>query len=84
MFSKAPIAQISLLGSLLSDAVQSNRQWKIERMLEESTTDCLITLIPRDPTEDISITLWVGHMDGLQMNDIFELRLKWSSLPSHL
>jgi hypothetical protein len=84
MYSQAPTSQIALLGTLLSDAVQNSRQWAMERNLGEKTTDCVTTLIPKDPTEDISVTLWVGRMEGLQMNDVFRLRPKWSSLPSHL
>lgn len=71
MFSQAPTSQIPLLGSLFSDAVQSSRQWAIERRVEESTTDCLTTFIPEDPIEDISILLpsiWDCSL-GLQTNN---------------
>lgn len=50
MFSKAPISQIPLLGNLLSDAVQTSHHWRMERSLGEPTTDCLTTMIPKDPT----------------------------------
>lgn len=83
MYSKAPVDQILLLGDLLSKAVRSSRQWKIERRLGESTTDCLTTIIPEDTAQDISVTLWVGQEAGLQMNDTFSLVPKWTSLPSH-
>ncbi len=84
MLSKSPISQIPLLGNLLSDAVQTSHHWRMERSLEEPTTDCLTTMIPKDPTQDISITLWVGPETGDQMTNIFMLRPTWSSLPSHL
>lgn len=64
MFSKAPISQIPLLGNLLFDAVQTSHHWRMERSLGEPTTDCLTTMIPEDPTQDISITLWVGPGTG--------------------
>jgi hypothetical protein len=79
MFSKAPTSQIPFLGNLLSDAVQTSHQWKMERELAEPTTDCLTTMIPKNPTQDISITLWVGQETGDQMIDIFKLRPTWSS-----
>ncbi|EFW18096.1 predicted protein [Coccidioides posadasii str. Silveira] len=78
-----PRSQISLLGDLLSDAVHISRQWDIERSLGKPTTDCLTTLIPKDPTQDISITLWVGQEAGLQINNTFNLVPKWTSLPTH-
>ena len=84
MFSKAPISQIPLLGNLLSDAVQTSHHWNMERSLGEPTTDCLTTMIPKDPTQDISITLWVGPERGDQMTNVFKLGPTWSSLPSHL
>ena len=74
MFLKAPISQIPLLGNLLSDAVQTSHHWRMERSLGEPTTDCLTTMIPKDPTQDISITLWVGPETGDQMINIFKLR----------
>ncbi|MCJ1344894.1 hypothetical protein MMC31_003099 [Peltigera leucophlebia] len=74
MFSKAPVSKIPLLGSLLSDAVKTSHNWKMERSLGEPTTECLTTMIPRDPTQDISMTLWVGPETGGQIIDVFELR----------
>ena len=40
MYSNGPISQISLFGELLSNAIQSSHQWKKERDLGESTTNC--------------------------------------------
>ncbi len=79
MFSKAPTDRIPLLGKLLSDAVQTSYQWKMERELAEQTTDCLTTMIPKDQNQDISITLWIGQETGDQMIDAFKLRPTWSS-----
>ncbi len=73
MSSKAPISQISLLGNLLSDAVHNSHHWKMERSLGEPTTDCLSTMIFKDPTQDISINLWVGPERGDQMTNVFKL-----------
>ncbi|KAH1297215.1 hypothetical protein KXW28_009155 [Aspergillus fumigatus] len=84
MYSKAPTERVALLGDLLSEAVQSSRQWQMERSLEETTTDCITTLVPKNPSQDISITLWVGQEAGLRMNDVFRLVPKWTSSPSHV
>lgn len=79
MFSKAPTSQIALLGSLLSNAVQASKQWEIERKQEEPTTECLTTLIPEGKNEDISITLWVGRREGLQVLELLKLQWTWSA-----
>lgn len=84
MFSKTSISQISLLGNLLPDAVQTSHHWEMERTLGEKTTDCLTTMIPQDRNQDIFITLWVGLEAGLRLNDIFNLRPTWSSSHGHL
>lgn len=84
MFSKAPTSEISLLGSLLSNAVQTSKQWEIERRRAEPTTECLTTLIPKGENEDISLTLWVGRREGLQVLELLKLQRTWSALPSHL
>ena len=73
-FSEAPTSQIPLVGGLLSDAVQSSRQWRWERNLGgRSTTDCLNALIPKNRSQDISITLLVGHEKGLELIEKFQL-----------
>ena len=84
MFSKAPIGQILLLGDLLSKALQSSHHWAMERRLRELTTDCVTTMIPKDRSQDVSITLWVGPEAGLLLNDMFSLRKTWSSSHGHL
>lgn len=72
--SEAPISQIPLVGDLLFDAVQSSRQWRWERDLGgKSTTDCLNALIPKNRSQDISITLTVGHEKGLDLIEKFQL-----------
>ena len=83
MFSKAPTSQIPLLTNFLLDAIQNSVQWKKERELGESTTDCLTTMIPKDPDQDISISLWVGRVEGYQINDMIMLQRTWSAGHSH-
>ena len=83
MFSKAPVNRVHLLGNLLLDAMQNSRQWKNERVRGEPTTECLTTMFPEDPDQDISITLWVGRMEGLQMNEMIMLQRTWSAWQSH-
>jgi len=83
MFSKAPTSQLSLLSDLLPDAIQNSHQWKKERELGEPTTDCLTTMIPEDPDQDISISLWVGRKEGYQINQMIMLQRTWSAWHSH-
>ena len=72
--SEAPTSQIPLVGGLLSDAVQSSRRWRWERNVGgRSTTDCLNALIPKNRSQDISITLLVGHEKGLELIEKFQL-----------
>lgn len=73
--SEAPTSQISLLGNLLFDAVQSGHQWKWERNIGvRSTTDCLNALIPKDRSQDISITLLVSYEKGLDLIKLLKLK----------
>jgi hypothetical protein len=84
MYSNAPIHLIPQLGDLLAEAIRSSHQWKVERAMGESKTACLTTIIPKYPTQDISITLWVGAEAGHQLNDRFNLVPKWTSLSNHV
>lgn len=72
--SEAPINQIWRLGERLSEAVESSHQWKWERNLGGSTTDCLNVLVPSN-RHDITITLVVGHDKGLELIDKFMLKI---------
>lgn len=47
--------------------MKTSAQWKQERDVGLATTDCLIALIPRNKSEDISINLTVGHKKGLEL-----------------
>lgn len=73
--SKAPISQMWLLGERLFEAIQSSNQWKLERDLGGSTTDCLNALLPKDWSQDISITLVVGREKGVELVNKFNLSL---------
>ncbi|KAH7378965.1 hypothetical protein BKA64DRAFT_648391 [Cadophora sp. MPI-SDFR-AT-0126] len=79
MYSNGPISQVSSFGELLSNAIQSSNQWKKERELGESTTNCWTTMIPRDPNQDISITIWLGRKDGHRVNVALMVEPTWSS-----
>jgi hypothetical protein len=79
-YSNAPMYLIPQLGDLLAEAIRSSHQWKVERAIGESKTVCLTTIIPKDPTRDVSITLWVGAEAGHQLNDKFNLVPKWDIL----
>jgi len=72
-YSEAPISQIWLLGERLLEAVQSSHQWKWERDLGGLATDCLNALVPKNRSQDISITLVVGHEKGAELIEKFKL-----------
>lgn len=82
MYSNGPIGLVSFFGELLSNAIQSSRQWKNERALGESTTNCWTTMIPKDPNQDISITMWLGRKDGYRVIEALMVEPTWSSLSS--
>ena len=84
MFSKTSIDQTSLLNDLLSNVVQSNHHWAIERTFEKLTTDCLITMISKNRTQNVFVTLWIDSKTGLQILRDLNLQQTWSSSQSHL
>ncbi|KAH8595129.1 hypothetical protein B0O99DRAFT_672318 [Bisporella sp. PMI_857] len=71
--SEAPIRLMPLLGDPLFDAVADSNQWKWERRIGGTTSDCMNALVPEDRSQDISITLSVGHKKGLEVIDTFQL-----------
>lgn len=83
MFSRSPADNIGLLGTLLAHAVRTSNQWKMEKTLNDSTTECFSILIPKGKHEDVSITLWVGQKEGLQLLETFQLQPTWSEIPNH-
>ncbi|PYH96030.1 hypothetical protein BO71DRAFT_190269 [Aspergillus ellipticus CBS 707.79] len=83
MFSKSPANNIGVLGALLANAIRTSNQWKMEKAMNDHTTECLNMLIPKGRHEDVSITLWVGQKEGLQLLETFQLQPTWSELPSH-
>jgi hypothetical protein len=83
IYSSAPIAQISLLPPMFSEAIQSSLHWKVERGRGIDTTECLTTLIPEDPMVDMGVTLLVGQEKGLELSNIFQLVPRWISPPTH-
>ncbi|PVH92350.1 hypothetical protein DM02DRAFT_575900 [Periconia macrospinosa] len=72
-YSEAPIDLISDLGETLTPAMQTSNQWKWERELRGSTTDCLNVLSPKSRNQDISITIVVGFKAGMQLVEQFQL-----------
>lgn len=71
--SEAPIILVPLLGDPLFNAVSASNQWKWERRVGGLTTDCMNAMVPEDPSQDISITLSVGHKKGLELIRKFKL-----------
>jgi hypothetical protein len=78
MFSNGPIDGISLFGDRLSKAIQGSQQWKKERALGEVKTTCWTTMIPHDPKQDISITIWLGRKEGHQLSEDLMMEPTWS------
>ncbi|KAH2842937.1 hypothetical protein KXW36_000382, partial [Aspergillus fumigatus] len=66
--SEMPTDKLPILGRRLSGAVQNSEQWLWERTVGgTNTTDCLNALVPKNRGQDISITILVGHEDGLKL-----------------
>lgn len=73
--SDTPIIKMKLLGDLLFSAVETSHQWKWERKVGGTeSTDCLNALVPKNRSQDISITLRVGYQKGLDLVDKFQLK----------
>lgn len=79
MFTNAPASNISKLPEPFRSAVQNSRLWKWERSQGLLTTGCWPSLFPKDHTQDASFTIWCGHDDGFQLNEIFGSELAISS-----
>ena len=62
-----------LLGDLLFNAVAASNQWIWERKVGGLTTDCMNAMVPEDRSQDISITLSVGYIEGLELIETFQL-----------
>lgn len=72
-----PADNIPHLIHRLPAAMTSSKQWNWERQLfkdnvtrlEDSIdrTDCLNVFVPKDPSQDISVTLIVGYHAGLAL-----------------
>ncbi|KJZ68738.1 hypothetical protein HIM_11869 [Hirsutella minnesotensis 3608] len=68
------LSRVSMLGSLLFDAIQASSRWKAERRNRNPTTECLVAFIPRRQNMDVSIRITVGHKKGLEL--IMQLQLE--------
>ena len=75
-YSEAPTDGIKVLRESLLSLIEGSTQWKWERDLGGSTTDCLNILVPKDRSEDISITIRAGFEEGMKLVQC--LRMKTS------
>ncbi|PSN59050.1 hypothetical protein BS50DRAFT_509234 [Corynespora cassiicola Philippines] len=73
-YSEAPITLIHRLGEPFASDIQSSKQWKWERALGGSTTDCLTVLSPKNQNQDISINILVGFEEGTQLLKNLQLK----------
>lgn len=64
MFSKVPVDRLQLLGEPLCSAIQNSNYYQQEQKRGELTSDCYTSIFPKDPNEDMSITLLVGRQQG--------------------
>ncbi|KAJ5240370.1 uncharacterized protein N7469_001961 [Penicillium citrinum] len=69
---------------LVPHAIQSSQLWISERQANDSRTNCLTTMIPRDENADIPITFWVGQRAGMEILNNLKLQPTWSSSQGHL
>lgn len=73
--SSMPPSKLPNLIKRLSWAIESSEQWKWERRIvaerlgssDADTTDCLNFFVPKDRSQDISITLVVGRRAGFDL-----------------
>ncbi|KAJ5238283.1 hypothetical protein N7468_002902 [Penicillium chermesinum] len=73
--SSMPSGKLPNLIKRLPWAIESSEQWKWERRIfaerlgssDADTTDCLNFFVPKDRSQDISITLVVGRRAGLDL-----------------
>ncbi|KAL6240640.1 hypothetical protein RBB50_012467 [Rhinocladiella similis] len=79
MHTNGPAYIIYMLPQPFRRAIMNSALWKWERSQGDTTTACLVILFPKDPTQDVSITLWVGHNEGYWLNDIYQLKHTMSS-----
>lgn len=79
MFTNAPANIISIVPQPYRQAIMNSALWKWERSQGYTTTSCLAHLFPKDPTQDVSVTLWVGYNEGYRLNDIFKVEHAMSS-----
>lgn len=75
MFSNGSPKMIPRLGGILCDAVRTSRQWNMERTLGDETTGCLTIMIPKNPTQDHSVTLWIDPEKASRIIRDFQLKL---------
>lgn len=64
MFSKVPVDRLHLLGEPLCSAIQNSNYYLQEQKRGELTSDCYTSIFPKDPNEDMGITLLVGRRQG--------------------
>lgn len=72
--SSMPSGKLPQLIKRLSWAIECSEQWKWERRIfaerlgsDADTTDCLNFFVPKDRSQDISITLVVGRRAGFDL-----------------
>jgi hypothetical protein len=73
--SAMPSGKLPHLIERLSWAIESSEQWRWERRIsaerlgsnDADTTDCLNFFVPKDRSQDISITLVVGRRAGFDL-----------------
>lgn len=73
MFSNAPFTILEIMPEPFKYAIETSKQWKMERDRNDPTTSCLSSIFPRNETQDVNFMIQCGHIDAYRLNDIFGL-----------
>ncbi|KAH7303717.1 hypothetical protein B0I35DRAFT_364409 [Stachybotrys elegans] len=79
IFTNGPVTNMSHMPQPFKAAMETSKLRKWEIAQGSSTTSAYSTLFPKDGSQDVSFTIWVGHNDGYLLNDIFGLQLAITS-----
>lgn len=84
LYSNGPRDKVHLCG-IFSKGILGSNQWQSETNEAATDTICIAALIPSGLDEDMTITLYVGRLEGSELLEQLMLRPSWSrgSGPTH-
>ncbi|KAM5431532.1 hypothetical protein McanMca71_004767 [Microsporum canis] len=78
IYSNAPASNIEKLPEPFRTAVRNSKLWEAERRQGLETTGCLATLLPKDDTQDVSLTIWCANEDGYRLHRMYGMEVAMS------